>query len=226
MINFKDVLDEALGNKKLNNLNVFYNIKAFIQAWGDTLDNVEQKEVEKTPQSKKEEKDQDQDQEQEQNQEQELNQSYEEKGSILNEDIFKSDKKGIITVSEEEVDEISTVEDLLNFLERQEKTIKITDKIVSKPTKIIDKVIIEIALALVNNDQEALKQIIGKGDKIYVDIDYGKEKESSVGLRILKNEGSLSISLNMKKDGRIIAMPFDKVMFNKCLIDIRNETLG
>lgn len=216
MINFRDVLDEALGNKKLNNLNVFYNIKAFIQAWGDTLDDVEQKDVEKTPQSKKEEKEQ----------EEPLNQSYEEKGNILNEDIFKSDKKGIIVVSEEEVDEISTVEDLLNFLERQEKTIKVTDKIVSKPTKVIDKVIIEIALALVNNDQEALKQIIGKGDKIYVDIDYGKEKESSVGLRILKNEGSLSISLNMKKDGKIIAMPFDKVIFNKCLIDIRNETLG
>ena len=48
MINFKDVLDEALGNKKLNNLNVFYNIKAYIQAWGDTLDNVEQKDVEKS----------------------------------------------------------------------------------------------------------------------------------------------------------------------------------
>ena len=91
---------------------------------------------------------------------------------------------------------------------------------------IVDKIIIEIALALVNNDQEALKETIGKGDKIYVDIDYGKEKENSVGLRILKNEGSLSISLNMKKDGKIIAMPFDKVLFNKCLIDIRNETLG
>ena len=214
MISFKDVLDEALGNKKLNTLNVFYNTKINIQAFSDTLDNVEQKEVEKTPQSKKEEK------------EKNLNQSFEEKEKILNEDIFKSDKRGIISVSEEEVDAIATIDDLLNFIGRQEKVEKITDKVITKPIKIIDKIVIEIAFALVNNDQQALKEIVGKGDTVYVDVDYGKDKETSIGFRILKNPGSPSISLNMKKDGKIVAMPFDKVLFNKCLIDIRNETLG
>lgn len=216
MISFKEVLDEALKNKKLNSLNVFYNTKIDIQAFGDTLDNVEQKEVEKAPQSKEEEKEK----------EENLNQSFEQKGRILNEDIFKSEKKGIIPVSEEEVDAIATIEDLLNFIGRQEKRERITDKVITKPIKIVDKIVVEIAFALVNNDQQALKEIVGKGDTVYVDIDYGKDKEMSIGFRILKNPGSPSISLNMKKDGKIVAMPFDKVLFNKCLIDIRNETLG
>ena len=218
MISFKDVLDEALKGKKLNSLNVFYNTKINIQAFSDTLDNVEQKEVEKAPQSKKEEN--------EKEKEENLNQSFEEKGKVLNEDIFKSDKKGIIPVSEEEVDAIATIDDLLNFIGRQEKVERITDKVITKPIKIVDKIVIEIAFALINNDQQALKEIVGKGDTIYVDVDYGKDKETSIGFRILKNPGSPSISLNMKKDGKIVAMPFDKVLFNKCLIDIRNETLG
>jgi hypothetical protein len=235
MIKVKSILDEILFEKKKEGVNIFYNINSLIQAWQDDIDDVEDKEVEKTPSSEKEEKDQEENKDQEiQTSEpspapvpaQELNQSYEEKGNVLNEDILDIRTKGEVFVPEEDIDAIRSIDDILIYLSKQKKRVKITDKIKTKPKKLINSVIIEIVLALVNNDQETLKKLLGKGDKVFVDIDYGKEKESSVGISVVKNPGTFSISLNMKKDGKIVAMPFDKILFNKNLIDLRNELVG
>lgn len=223
MIKVKNILDEILFEKKEENLKIFYNIKAFIQAWEDDLDTLDNKEVEKEPSTEKEKEENDENKAQAP---EELNQSFDEKGNVLNEDIIEVDRVGEVIVPAEEIDSIRSIEDLLFYLEKQKKKVKITDNIETKPKKLIHKVVIEAVLALVNKDQEALKKIIHKGDRLFVDIDYGKEKESSVGISVLKNPGTFSISLNMKKDGKIIPMQFDKVLFNKNLIDLRNELIG
>ena len=230
MIKMKSILEEVLFEKKKEGINIFYNINSLIQAWPDDIDDIEDKEVEKTPSSEKEEKDQEENKEnqsiEEPEKQQELNQSFEEKGNVLNEDILEVKTKGEVFVPEEDIDAIRSIDDILIYLSKQKKKVKITNNVETKPKRLINKVIIEIILALINKDQEMLKKLLGKGDKVFVDIDYGKEKESSVGISVVKNPGTFSISLNMKKDGKIVAMPFDKILFNKNLIDLRNELVG
>lgn len=231
MIKVKNILDEILFEKKEEGLKIFYNIKAFIQAFQDDIEKIDNKEVEKEPASEKE-KEETGDQEPQETlppnlgNPEELNQSYEIKGNVLNEDIIEVDRVGDIQVPREDVDQIRSIDDLLFFLQKQKKAVKITDNIQAKPKHLVHKVVIEIVLALINKDERALKELIHKGDKLFVDVDYGKELESSVGISVLKNPGTLSISLNMKKDGKIIPMQFDKVLFNKNLIDLRNELFG
>jgi hypothetical protein len=136
--------------------------------------------------------------------------------STLYEDIYKHKATGEEVVPAQEVDNIQTLEDLLDYL----GDIKMGGKpVISEPVE-------EIILALAGVGTKALEDIVNEGDKIYVDIDYGKEKPDSVGIRANKQGGSAAISLSMKKDNRLIPGEFNLEEFNKQLVFYRNSIFG
>jgi len=136
--------------------------------------------------------------------------------STLYEDIYKHKASGEEVVPSDEVDNIQTLEDILDYL----GDIKIGGKsVISEPVE-------EIILALAGVGTKALEDIVNEGDKIYVDIDYGKEKLDSVGIRSNKQGGSAAISLSMKKDNKLIPGEFNLEEFNKQLVFYRNSIFG
>ncbi len=136
--------------------------------------------------------------------------------STLLEDIYKSKVKGEQVVPADEVDNLQTLEDLLDYL----GDIKFNGQ------PVISEVTEEIVLALAGVGTRALEDVVNEGDKIYIDIDYGKEKSDSVGIRVNKQGGSTSVSISMKKDNRIIPGEFSLEQFNKQLVFYRNSIFG
>jgi len=141
--------------------------------------------------------------------------STEEKGIILTEDIYKAKAKGEEQIPLEDVEDIQTLQDLLDYINDYGKK---TNK------KILDDASIEIILALAEpNPIKPISNVVTKGDKVIVDIDYGTDKEDSIGLKVNKKAGSDSITMSFKKDGKIIPGEFDSKIFNMQLISIRNR---
>ena len=136
--------------------------------------------------------------------------------STIMEEILKTSVQGEITMPASEADNIQTLEDLIDYLGDNKEG--------GKP--IINDLVEEIVLAVAGVGAKPLENLVNEGDKIFVDIDYGKEKEDSVGLRINKQSGSTALSISMKKDNKIIPGEFDIEQFNKQLVYYRNTLFG
>jgi hypothetical protein len=131
----------------------------------------------------------------------------------LSEDIFKFNSKGQVPVPYEDVENIQTIDDLVDY---------VSDiRIGGKP--IINDLVEEIILAMAGVGEKAIEEIVNEGDKIVVNVDYGSSKEDSIGFKVNKIAGSSSVSLVMKKDNKIIPGNFDINEFNKQLIFYRNS---
>jgi len=130
----------------------------------------------------------------------------------LNEDIYKSSNEGELTVSYDEVDNIQTLEDLIDFL---------SDKSEGGKT-IINDLVEEIIITIAGVGAKTLDKLVNEGDKVFVNIDYGKEPTDSVGIRVNKQPGSTSMSIAMKKDNQLISGEFNVEEFNKQLVFYRN----
>jgi hypothetical protein len=188
-----NLVDNVLLEKKneINkNLNIFFNINVLIQGFPET----------ETPKETPPEEDV----------------TAQEEDVNLYEDIYKHKVSGELVVSYEEIDNIQTLEDLIDYLGDQ--------RVAGKP--IISEAVEEIILALIGVGARGLEDLIHEGDKIYVDVDYGKEKANSVGIRVNKQGGSTSISISMKKDNKILPGEFDLEQFNKQLVFYRNSIFG
>tara|TARA_Y100000310_G_scaffold109614_1_gene108018 strand:+ start:3487 stop:4092 length:606 start_codon:yes stop_codon:yes gene_type:complete len=195
----KNVIDEVLLEKKVKNLKLFYKTDIFVQEFPN------KEEDEEKPVTTPEEK---QSAETEQPAE-----STEEDENLLTEEIHKFKSEGELAIPEEDAGNIQTMEDLLDYL---------SDKKSDNGQAILDDFAIEVALALSGVGVKAIEDIISKGDKLLIDVDYGTEKEDSIGFKILKNAGSNTVSITMKKDGKIIPSPFELPVFNRQLIYFRN----
>ena len=134
----------------------------------------------------------------------------------LEEEIFKTSSEGVVSLPKEEADNIQTLEDLVDYL----------SDIKDGGRRVINDVAEEIILTLAGAGNAALQDIIHKGDKIIIDVDYGKNREDSIGIRVNKNPGSTNISLTMKKNGKIIPSDFDLNSFNRQLVYYRNSLFG
>ncbi len=126
------------------------------------------------------------------------------------------------------------MQDLVDYLSDKKHTEKsIVEKVLDKKgtqqseTNIISPTVQEVILILAGagGDQE-LADIIDKGDKVIVDIDYGTNKNTSIGFKINKNAGTSDFSIMIKKDGKLLSGTFEQSMLNKQILFYRNSLEG
>ena len=119
-------------------------------------------------------------------------------------------------VQEDEIDNIQSLEDLMDYLSKKSV----------KGNPVLNDAVAEIILNMATNGAQSIADLISKDDRIYISIDYGKEKDSSVGFKAIKSSGLNTLSLVMKKDNKILTGQFNLQEFNKQLIFFRNSVIG
>lgn len=122
--------------------------------------------------------------------------------------------EGVIALSKEEIDNIMTIDDILDVLGDKKH----------KGEDLLDDLTIETVLSLIGNP-EAMKSpdLIKKNDQIIINLNFGYKKEDSVGIKILKRKGVNSVSIMLIKDNAIIDAPFDVKKFNNQITEYRND---
>ena len=223
MSTLKGLVDEIIFEAKKDTLKVFYNIDVFLQDFKDDEEEVADEPV--TPVIPPVDP----------NVPADPNvpvqaESNTKHGNQLNEAIIKTKVKGELTVTKEEASNIQTLQDLIDFLSDKKHTQQtIVEKVLDKKGSTIGETIIspeiqEVILVLAGTgDTTKLADIVDKGDKVLVDIDYGSSRETNIGLKINKNSGTDSFSIMLKKDGKILSGAFDQSMLNKQILFYRNS---
>lgn len=131
--------------------------------------------------------------------------------SVLNEEIFKFKSEGVLKVPIEEAKSIITLEDILAYM----------NKVDTEQNDIINDLVIETILNLIEPEtQQNAQEILNEGDKLNIMIDYGFDKEDSIGIQISKNPGSKVATLLLRKDGKPMNGPFDVTIFNNTIANI------
>lgn len=122
--------------------------------------------------------------------------------------------EGEVTLTKEEIDDIQTVEDLIT---------KLADAKV-EGVNVLDEFTADILQVIVNPaTQMELKQKIDKESEIFAEIIYGKKKENSIGLRIIKRKNSDLLTTSMMIDNKIINSQYKKDTLDKRITDYRND---
>jgi len=132
------------------------------------------------------------------------------------EQILKSSGNGLERVPVSKSLNIQTAEELIDLID----DLKILD--VGANTKI--NPIIEILKAIVENPFDPdVAQVLSKDDKMIVDVDFGEERDSSVGFKVNKVKGVEAFSVMMKKNGAILPNKFQKDIIDRQLLYYRNR---
>ena len=122
--------------------------------------------------------------------------------------------EGELALSKEDIDNIQTVEDLLT---------KLTEEKVDG-INILDEFTADILQIIVNPaTQQQLKEKVDKESNIFAEILYGKKRENSVGLRIIKRKNSDLLTTSMMIDNKIINAQYKKETLDKRITDYRND---
>lgn len=157
--------------------------------------------------------------------------SFDDEGNLLTEAIYKTKVKGEIAVPKEDALNIQTIQDLVDYIQdkkhSQQSIVeavldkKGTAKQVSIISPELQEIILILAGAGTGNGQ--LADIVDKGDKILVDVDYGTERLNSIGFKINKNAGTDIFTIMLKKDGKVLPGKFDQTILNKQILYFRNS---
>lgn len=122
--------------------------------------------------------------------------------------------EGEVILTEEEEDEIQTIEDIITKLTEAKK-----DGI-----EILDEFTADILQVMVNPaTQQTLKEKIGKESSIFAEIIYGKKREDSAGLRIIKRKNSELLTTSLMIDNKIINAKYNKDTLDKRITEYRNR---
>ncbi len=132
------------------------------------------------------------------------------------EETFTSKAMGKLQVQEDEIDNIQSLEDLMDYLSNKSV----------KGNPVLNDAVAEIILNMAINGAQSIADLISKEDKIYISVDYGKEKDNSIGFKAIKSSGLNTLSLVMKKDNKILPGQFNLQEFNRQLIWFRNTILS
>lgn len=133
---------------------------------------------------------------------------------VNDEDSIVRKMEGELVLQKEEVDEIQTVEDLITKLSEAKRD----------GTNILDEFTSDIInTCLTPALQPQLAQKIDKKSLIFVEILYGKKKEDSVGVRIIKRKNSDLMTTSMMIDNKIINSQYKKETLDKRITDMRND---
>ncbi len=142
---------------------------------------------------------------------------------------------GVAIVPKEEAMNIQTINDLVEYLSGQEHTEdkkkspveKALDKKAKKVKagKIITPEVQDIILILtgVAGEASAIGDLIGKEDKIIIELKYGNSETDNIGLKINKNSGTDVASTTIVKDGELLPGKFDPTLINKYILFYRNS---
>jgi len=220
MTTVKDVIQDVIFEEKKQNLKIFYTIDVFIQEFKDKEEEPEAAAPaapaapagggeEETP-----------------------TESFDDEGNLLTEAIYKRKVEGEIVVPKEEAEHLQTLQDLVDYLSdkkhAENKTSSVARVLGKKAKKvkgesIISPTIQEVILVLAGAGQSALDDIVDKGDKIIVEVKYGKDKYDNIGFKITKNAGTSVFSIMLVKDGEILPGQFNQALLNKQILYYRNS---
>lgn len=133
---------------------------------------------------------------------------------VSDDDTIIRKMEGEVIISKEDVDNIQTIEDVISKLtEEKQDGVNILDEFTS-----------DILQVMVNPaTQSQLKEKIGKESNIFTEILYGKKKEDSIGIRIIKRKNSDILTTSMMIDNKIINAPYNKDILDKKITDYRND---
>jgi hypothetical protein len=122
--------------------------------------------------------------------------------------------KGEMLLEKEEIDNIQTIEDIINKLaENKVDGVNVLDEFTS-----------DILQVMANPaTQMQLKEKIDVESKIFAEILYGKKPEDSVGVRFVKRKGSEMITTSMMIDNKIVNAQYKKETLDKRITDYRND---
>jgi len=135
-----------------------------------------------------------------------------EKENLIVEEIFKSKTQGEITVTQDEAKSILTLNDLLEYLE---------DKKDGDERQIVNDLTVEVIKALSGQEtDQAVQEVLNKGDKCNITLDYGFDKEDSIGLQVSKNPGVNLATMIMRKDGSPMTGNFNLQVFNQTITSV------
>jgi hypothetical protein len=132
------------------------------------------------------------------------------------EETFTSKAMGKLQVSEDEIDNIQSLEDLMDYLSNKSV----------KGNPVLNDGVAEIILNMAANGAQSIADLISKDDKIYISVDYGKDKDDSIGFKAIKSSGLNTLSLVLKKDNKILPGQFNLQEFNRQIIFFRNSVIG
>lgn len=207
------IIREALYEETESKMNLFYSTDIFMRR------TEAQKDAQKEEEAEPEEAEPEEEEEEVEDEFGEGVKSY--RDNLLNEETFRTKTEGTIPVSYDEARNIKTLPHLLGFINRQ------VDEETGK--NIINDLVVEIVSTMVTEgpNSEILKELIYKGDKINVTINYGTEKkENSVGFEITKNVDVEEITLTLLMEDKP-QQAFSLNSFNSKLnllqMDLRKE---
>jgi len=129
--------------------------------------------------------------------------------SITGKEEINIKKNGILSISDDDADNIQTIDDLLEY---------------GKEHNIIDDVVKEIILNL--SQGQEIGDLIDTNDKLQISLDYGLDKTNSIGLKVNKLSGNNNIVIVMKKNNNLIPGDFSLQDINKQIVYFRNSVLG
>jgi hypothetical protein len=223
----KNLVDEVLYEKSSKGLTIFYKIDVSITETQEAEQELENKPVQEPPQQQQQPQMQPQQMQQMQpgmmgqmGPEIPANQIQLPPGmgeGTLYEETFVSRVNGKAKVSSDEVDNIQSLEDLLDYL---------STKVTKNKVPVLDDAISEIIMNMATGGAESIADLVNREDKILINIDYGNDIDNSVGFKALKSTGTNTLSLVMKKDSKVLSGPFSIKELNDMIIFYRNSVMG
>lgn len=122
--------------------------------------------------------------------------------------------EGELFLTKEDIDSIQTIEDIIT---------KLTEEKVDG-ANVLDEFTADILQVIVNPaTQMQLKDKIDKESTIFAEILYGKKRENSVGMRVIKRKNSDLLTTSMMIDNKIINAQYKKDTLDKRITDYRND---
>lgn len=219
MPNLNSIIKEVLYEQKEKSLKVFYTVDVFIQDFPSDDEEEEQPEepvqaeqpapAEAPPEGAAPPPEGGVPPEEEQLP---LAQSTKETGKKLNEEIYKFDTEGVLTVPAKDAKTILTLNDLLEY---------IADKKDEEGNQIFNDLVVETIRALTGQQtQKAVQDLLNQGDEMNVTIDYGFDQDDSIGLQVSKNKGVAMATIIMRKDGSPMTGQFNVPVFNQTITGV------
>lgn len=133
---------------------------------------------------------------------------------INDEDNIIRKLEGEVILTEEEVDEIQTIEDIITKLTEAK----------NDGIEVLDEFTADMLQVIVNPaTQQTLKEKVGKESTIFAEIIYGKKREESAGLRIIKRKNSELLTTSLMIDDKIINAKYNKETLDKRITEYRNS---
>jgi len=123
---------------------------------------------------------------------------------------FRQKKEGEVKLTKKEISNTQSAEDLIDLM---------SDK------NLLNKAVKEIIVFFFDASEEELEEAINPDDKIYIELDFGENLDSSTGFKINKRAGSSSLTIMMKRDGEVLVGQFSEKLTNKQILFYRNNLM-